>query len=249
MLRAYGDGNLFGEPYGEGPVRVVWLHGWGRRGRDFAACAAHLADRGVASVAFDLPGFGASSPPTVAGGARHYASIMAGPLRELGPGRLVLVGHSFGGRIATVLAATNPELVAGVVLTGAPIVRTGPSGRAPFRFRVIRALHRRGMIGEERMEAARQRFGSTDYRNARGVIRDVLVACVNESYEDELARITAPVSMLWGGLDTEVPVAVAVRAQELIRGQHSLRVVSSVGHLMPVEAPLELIVEVEKLLG
>jgi len=28
VLRAYGDGNIFGEPYGQGPVRIVWLHGW-----------------------------------------------------------------------------------------------------------------------------------------------------------------------------------------------------------------------------
>ena len=60
VLRAYGDGTLFGEPYGEGPVRVVFLHGWARRGADFAACATELAGRGVASVTLDLPGFGSS---------------------------------------------------------------------------------------------------------------------------------------------------------------------------------------------
>lgn len=249
MLRAYGDGTLFGEPYGDGPVRVVWLHGWARRGRDFAVCATNLADRGVASVAFDLPGFGASSLPTVAGGARHYATLMAGPLKGLSAERLILVGHSFGGRIATVLAATHPELVAGVVLTGAPILRTGPSGAPPLQFRIIRDLYRRGMISEKRMEAARQRFGSTDYRNASGVLRDVLVACVNESYEDELSHVVAPVAMVWGELDTEVPVAVAQRAQELIHSPHSLRIVASVGHLMPTEAPQELVAEVVKLLG
>ncbi|MHB1210231.1 MAG: alpha/beta fold hydrolase [Acidimicrobiales bacterium] len=249
MLHAYGDGNIFGEPYGEGPVRVVWLHGWGRRGRDFDECATTLADRGVASVSFDLPGFGASPLPTVAGGARLYATLMVDPLRELAHDRLVLVGHSFGGRIATVLAATHPELVAGVVLTGAPILRTSQSGPPPLRFRVIRALHRRGMIGDKRMEAARQRFGSTDYRNASGLLRDVLVANVNESYEDELARILAPVAMVWGELDAEVPVAVAQRAQQLIHSENSLRVVNSVGHLLPREAPMELVTEVEKLLG
>ncbi len=249
MLRAYGDGTLFGEPYGDGPIHVVWLHGWGRRGRDFAVCATNLADRGVASVTLDLPGFGASPLPTVAGGARHYATLLAGPLKDLSAGRLILVGHSFGGRIATVLAATHPEFVAGVVLTGAPLLRTGPSGAPPLQYRIIRALHRRGMIGEQRMEAARQRFGSLDYRNATGVLRDVLVASVNESYEDELAHITVPVALVWGEHDTEVPVAVAERAQNLIHSAHSLRVVASVGHLMPIEAPQELVAEVEKLLG
>ena len=200
-------------------------------------------------MAFDLPGFGASSLPTVAGGARHYAILLAGALKDLSTDRLILVGHSFGGTIATVLAATHPELVSGVVLTGAPILRPGASGVPPLQYRIIRALHRRGMIGEKRMEAARQRFGSVDYRNATGVLRDVLVASVNESYEDELAHIAVPVAMVWGELDTEVPVVVAQRAQDLIHSAHSLRVVASVGHLMPIEAPQELVTEVEKLLG
>ena len=249
MLRAYGDGNLFGEPYGEGPVRVVWLHGWARRGGDFAACATILAERGVASVAFDLPGFGSSPPPTVAGGARFYATLLAGPLAELAQEPLILVGHSFGGRIATVLGATHPELVAGLVLTGAPVLRSSAAAKSPLRYRLIRSLHAKKFVSDERMESARQRFGSTDYRNASGVIRQVLVATVNESLEAELAQIKAPVSMVWGELDAEVPVSIARRAQDYLVSANSLRVLSGVGHLLPLEAPQELVVEVEKFLG
>lgn len=249
MLRAYGDGNLFGEPYGEGPVRVVWLHGWARQRQDFSACATALAERGVASVVFDLPGFGSSPLPTVAGGARLYATLLAGALAEIAEEPLILVGHSFGGRIATVLGANFPELVAGIVLTGVPLLRSGAATKPPLRYRVLRSLHRKGVVSDERMEAARQRFGSTDYRNARGVLRQVLVATVNESYETELAQIKAPVAMVWGERDLEVPLSVAQRAQELINAVHSLRVVNDVGHLMPIEAPQELVAEVEKFLG
>ena len=111
MLRAYGDGNLFGEPYGVGPVRVVWLHGWARRAHDFAAAATRLTEDGASSVALDLPGFGSSPAPAVAGGARHYATLVAPALADLADGPVVLVGHSFGGLVATVIAADHPELV------------------------------------------------------------------------------------------------------------------------------------------
>ncbi len=228
---------------------MVWLHGWARRGGDFAACATILAERGVASVAFDLPGFGSSPAPTVAGGARFYATLLAGPLAALAQGPLILVGHSFGGRRATVLGATHPELVAGIVLTGAPVLKSGAPAKSPLRFRVIRSLHAKGIVNDEKMEAARQRFGSSDYRNASGVIRQVLVATVNESLEIELAQITAPVSMVWGELDTEVPVSIARRAQDYIVSTNSLRVLGGVGHLLPLEAPQDLVAEVQKLLG
>jgi pimeloyl-ACP methyl ester carboxylesterase len=240
VLRAYGDGNLFGEPYGEGPPQVVFLHGWARRGQDFSASASELADQGVASVALDLPGFGSSPLPTVAGGARHYAELLAPALRQMNAQPLVLVGHSFGGKIATVIAATHPQLVRSLVLTGVPLVRGTASSKSPWRYRVIRALHTKGMTSDEKMEAARQRYGSTDYRNATGLLRDVLVATVNESYEAELALVAAPVVMVWGELDDVAPVSVAERAATLLHAPHIFCSVPGVGHLLPTEAPHEL---------
>jgi pimeloyl-ACP methyl ester carboxylesterase len=242
VLRAYGDGNLFGEAYGEGPIRVVFLHGWSRRGQDFAACATELAHEGVASVALDLPGFGSSPLPTVAGGARHYAELLAPVLLEMGSDPLVLVGHSLGGRIATVLASRHPELIRAMVLTGAPLVRTSPTSKTPWRYRMIRYWHARGLVGEDRMEKARQRYGSTDYRNSSGLLREVLVMMVNESYEEELSSLEVPVVMVWGENDLEVPVSNAVTAASLLHKKHTLRTVAEVGHFLPVQAPHELVI-------
>ncbi len=239
MLRAYGDGKLFGEPYGDGPVRVIWLHGWARRGQDFAAAANELARRGVASVALDLPGFGASPAPSAAGGARRYAELVVPVVREIGDGPFVLVGHSFGGTVACVVAADHPELVRSLVLTGAPLLRN-PSSSSPALYRALRWLHARGVVSDVRMETARQKYGSTDYRQATGVMRDVLVISVNESYEDELARLDVPVTLLWGDQDREVPLDVATRASALLTTTHTLQSLQGVGHLLPSDAPEEL---------
>jgi pimeloyl-ACP methyl ester carboxylesterase len=90
-------------------------------------------------------------------------------LREISESPLVLVGHSFGGRIAVVVASENPELVGELVLTGVPqLVRLGAPTRAPFTYRTIRWLGRHHLISESRLEAARQKYGSSDYRNAQG---------------------------------------------------------------------------------
>ena len=237
VLRAFGDGNLFGEPHGEGPVRVVWLHGWARTSRDFDAAARLLSAAGVASVALDLPGFGSSPAPSVAGGARHYADLVAPVLERLGGDPVVLVGHSFGGRVATVLAANRPELVATLVLTGVPLLREAPSRRSPRGYRLIRWLRTRGVISEQRMERARQRYGSFDYRHASGVVRDVLVATVNEGYENELSRLSVPVVMCWGRDDLEVPLRIAEHALTRVSGSSSLRILDNVGHLVPTSAP------------
>lgn len=249
MLRNYGDSRVFGEAYGTGPVRLVWLHGWARQSRDFATAAQVLADHGISSVALDLPGFGASPAPVSAGGARHYAELVAPTLRHIADGPLVLIGHSFGGRIAVVVASQYPDLVRELVLTGVPqLVRLGTPARAPMTYRAIRWLARHHLLRDTRLDAARQKYGSSDYRNAEGVMRDVLVATVQETYEPELDSLTVPIAFVWGERDREVPVEIARRAAALVQGPTTLEVVGGVGHLLPLEAPEVLVTAAEKAL-
>ena len=249
MLRSYGDSNLFGESYGEGPARVVWLHGWARSADDFSVAASTLAERGVASVALDLPGFGASPLPKEAGGARHYADLLVPALEAITDEPLVLIGHSFGGTVAAVVASVHPERVRALVLSGAPLIRRAATSKAPLAYRAQRWLHAKGLLSDARVEDARQKYGSTDYRRASGILRDVLVASVNETYESELATLNMPVDFVWGENDLDVPLEVADRAALFLRGPRSLRVVLDVGHMVPLEAPDELVDAAERALA
>ncbi len=74
-------------------------------------------------------------------------------------------------------------------------------------------------------------------------MRQILVTAVNESYEDQLSRLTGPVELLWGSEDSEVPVAVAERAAGLLSAAGTevrLVIEEGVGHLLPVVAPAAL---------
>jgi pimeloyl-ACP methyl ester carboxylesterase len=230
-LRTYGDGSIFGEQTGERP-RVLALPGWMRTRSDFTAALT-----GLDAIALDLPGFGgASPPPPEAWGAAEYAAACEPVLAELAHPAIV-VGHSFGGRVAVHLAAGHPDAVGGLVLTGAPLLRRARSSASPpLVLRLARRLHRLGLLPESVVERQRQRFGSADYRAAQGVMRDVLVRVVNESYEAQLAAITQPVELVWGDSDTAVLPTVANQAEALLA--HSrLTIAGHVGHLLPTEAP------------
>ncbi len=223
--------------HGTSPL-VAYLHGWGRSLADFVGL---LGQGDHAAVAFDLPGFGRSTAPLQPVGARGYALMLQEPLRRVrrrvGAESLVLVGHSFGGRVAAEFAglATKDDALEGVLIVSSPILRP-PGGRAAVGYRTVRALRRIGLVPQAALEWARQRWGSADYRAASGVMREVLVRTVNEQHIDALERAHVPIELLWGEVDPVCPVELAKRVAERVP-RASLEVLGGVGHDVPREAP------------
>jgi pimeloyl-ACP methyl ester carboxylesterase len=71
-------------------------------------------------------------------------------------------------------------------------------------------------------------------------MRQVFVKILAEQYADVLGSIACPVELLWGENDSEVPVEVARRARGLFPDAR-VTVIPGVGHLVPTEAPQDLL--------
>jgi pimeloyl-ACP methyl ester carboxylesterase len=242
VLKSFAGGSVFGAAWGREPAGVLALHGWQRTHRDFEpvfGSAEFTEAHGAVGV--DLFGFGATPAPPGPWGTADYADHLLPLLSDPALAeRVTVVGHSFGGRVAVRLARLAPDRIGRLVLTGVPLLdRQGRHAAPALRYRMGRRLHRMGVVGDERMEALRQRYGSPDYRAAQGVIRDVFVAVLAEQYTDDMAAIDCPVDLVWGERDTEVPVEVAERARGVFPNA-SLRVLPGIGHLTPTEAPADL---------
>jgi len=235
---------VFGElADGPGPL-VVGLHGWGRDRRDF-----HSALGAYPHLLVDLPGFGLSPPPPEAWGAADYASCIASVLDEHGSAApAVIVGHSFGGRVAVCLAASRPDLVRGMVLCGVPLLRPATAARPRVTYRLGRTAHRMGLLSDRRFEAMRRAAGSDDYNAASGVMRAVLVRVVNESYEAQLRAAGCPVALLWGSADQAVPASTVEQARGLLTVPVTTEIVDGAGHDVHLQAPGRLRAMIEKVL-
>jgi pimeloyl-ACP methyl ester carboxylesterase len=267
VLKSFAGGRLFGGTWGPGVPGVLALHGWARSHRDFdpvfapvtpadgmaadGMAADGMAADGMAALGPDLFGFGATPAPPSPWGSEEYARHLLPLFEEPGvlADRVVVVGHSLGGRVAVHLPALVPDRIERLVLTGVPLLdRRDRRSRPPAPYRLVRRLHGLGLIGEDRMEAARNRYGSRDYRQAQGVMRGVLVAMLGEQYAEAMAAVGCPVDLVWGGADTEVPVDVARRAQTLFP-EAGLTVLPGVGHLVPTEAPGQLLAAIRSPAG
>ena len=93
---------------------VLFVHGQPGLGSDWDPVAAELTDHRLLIV--DRPGYGRSGDETLSieGNAEVLGDIVAE--RDAAP--VTVVGHSYGGGVAIVLAARRPELVSGLVLVG-----------------------------------------------------------------------------------------------------------------------------------
>ena len=240
--RAFDSGRIFGVTHGSAPYRVLALPGWLHTSSDWDATLRTLD---VGAVALDLPGFGGATPePPAAMGSAGYAECVEPVLDELaageGGGPVVLVGHSFGGRVAVHLAARRPDAVSALVLTGVPklVPSAGPTTKPALTYRMARWLHRRGILPDSKMEELRRKSGSADYRNAPSVtMRNVLVAVTNEDYEAQLRAVRCPVELVWGEADTAAPVADVRRAAALVGDRATLTELRGVDHFTPLKAP------------
>ncbi|WP_051686213.1 alpha/beta hydrolase [Rheinheimera texasensis] len=95
---------------------VLCLHGWLDNANSFLPLASALPE--LPLLALDLAGHGHSSHRSA--DAHYYlfdyVADIATLCRQQGWQQLIIIGHSMGGMIATVLAASFPELVSKLVL-------------------------------------------------------------------------------------------------------------------------------------
>ncbi|HZO28882.1 MAG TPA: alpha/beta fold hydrolase [Chloroflexota bacterium] len=208
------DGSLDAPP-------LVILHGWGASIAAVATIQACFSPT-HRTIALDLPGFGASDPPPDPWGAQEYASHLRAFLKQFGVTRASFIGHSHGGRVAIVLAATLPELVDRLVLVDSAGLR--PKRSLGYYIRVYsykasrRLLTLPGLSGPLGAPLRRQfetRVGSDDYRQA-GSMRGTLVRVVNEDWRHLLPKIAAPTLLIWGELDDATPVSDGQLMEQLI---------------------------------
>lgn len=197
---------------GAAATPVLALHGWGASRQLMTPVAERLAPLGHAVYALDLPGFGETPAPPVAWGVGDYAQFVMDTLDAFAIPQAHLIGHSFGGRISLVLAAAWPARVEKLVLADSAGVPPRRSQAASLRLNTYKAarstLEAVGAKGTaQRLRAwYNGRYGSADYQQTTGVMRETFVRVVNQDLRPDAARIQCPALLFWGDGDEDTPL-------------------------------------------
>ena len=198
---------IFYEEQGTGPA-VLLLHGWGTDGTLFAPLMGLLARR-YRVLAPDFPGFGKSPEPPSPWNVDGYADLVLGFLAALGIAECALLGHSFGGRVILKLCARGLETprFTKVILVGAAGIKPASSQKASGRAKRYQLAKKILKPFPKLMEAARNHYGSADYRAATPMMRQVLVNTVNEDLTGLLPSVRQETLLIWGRNDEQTPLS------------------------------------------
>ncbi len=202
----------------DGPT-VLLMHGWGCSHETVRSISACLESR-MHVINVDLPGHGKSAEPSGVWGVEDFTRLMERMVAKLKLKELILIGHSFGGRIALLMASRND--ISKVVLVDAAGIKPKRGFgyyRKVYTFKLIKKI----LLtiygkekGEAKVEKWRSRKGSADYRNSSPVMRKVMSKCVNEDLKHVMPDIKAPTLLIWGADDTATPLSDAKTMEKLI---------------------------------
>ena len=238
---------------GSGPI-VLLLHGMMGTLSDWQLVFGPLAAYAEV-VALDLPPFGMSDKPPVVYSLAFYADVLTRFVAALGLRDVTLVGHSFGGKVASYTAAMHPEWVSGLVLVASDGYLEKPKHYRAFAYEPLMRLTTK-LAARFLPRFARGVFApgtaipAAFLRDAGAFFRDPAtpraLAAVGRSERaldlmasdaaPLLAHLAAPVHILHGMKDRVMDPADARRAAAFLP-HATLTLLPDTGHVIQIEQP------------
>jgi pimeloyl-ACP methyl ester carboxylesterase len=253
MTVAVNGINLTVTQAGSGGDALVFLHFWGGSSREWSTVIEGLSST-YRCVAPDARGSGSSDAPASGYRIADLADDVQGVIAALNLKSYVLVGHSMGGKTAQVLAARRPEGLKGLALVASSPAspmqldqaqRDQMKGAYASREAVNLVLDNvltSSPISDEDREA----LVADALRLSPGAREGWIEVGTREDYSDELTKVAVPVVVIAGEEDRVDPLKVVKARIVPSFDNPETYFLRGKGHLLPIEAPRELVAILDK---
>lgn len=220
---------------GEGE-NIILLHGWGANRYTWDKVYKHLI-KNYKVYRFDLPGFGDSPEPEEAISIDELGDILNELCIRIKIDNPIILGHSYGGRIA-IKYASKYNLKKLILVDSAGIKhKVKFKNRFKIRlYKILKKLH------------INVKMGSSDYKQASPVMKSMIVKAINDDLTSILEKIKVPTLIIWGENDTATPLNDAKILNEKIKNS-GLVVIDKVGHFPYIENYQYFIIVLDSFLG
>lgn len=204
------------EIIGNGTIDIVFLHGWGGEINSFKFICKYLKFS-YRALFVDFPPFGKSSEMTSIWTIFDYSELVLDIMKKENFNKPIIVGHSFGGRIACVLACGG---------YASKLVLTDSAGLKPRRSIIYKC---KVFFNKKKSKRGIKVKGSKDYEVLSPIMKKTFVNIVNTFLEKYVIHINVPTLLFWGQKDKDTPLYMAKRFKKLIKGSQ-LVIIKKAGH-------------------
>jgi pimeloyl-ACP methyl ester carboxylesterase len=216
---------------------ILLLHGWGGSIESLSPLQDELAKELENPIYnLELPGFGSTPLLDGVAGTHDYATYVSNFLKEKKISEVILIGHSFGGKISIDIVTTKLFRVKQLVLINASGVEPKNTTKKTINKFLAGLIPQKLKDWEKLREIYYKKvLGERDYLTA-GKLKESLSKIVEEHYQDKLELINIPTLIVWGELDSYVPLWMGRLFEETIR-LSKLIVVPDATHGLPLKQP------------
>ncbi len=199
-------------------MKVIILHGWGQDKTVWEGLTDKL---GKNSLSIDMPGFGKEKIVDPTWGVPEYTQWVINKIKDYND--VILIGHSFGGRLTAEIASKRPKWLKGIILSGAPCVYK-PSFKTKFKITIFKIA--KYFIPYK----LRLRYFPTDLKKAidRG-LEATFRKVISYDQTNQLKSISLPTLIIWGRDDKVVPLSIAKEMNGLISNSE-LKIINDADH-------------------
>jgi pimeloyl-ACP methyl ester carboxylesterase len=233
---------------------ILLLHGWGLSGKRFEPLAVALRKKGYRVLVPDFPGFGQAALPPRPYMLADYVEFVEKYLQKQKVKDVVLVGHSFGGRVSLKYMTEDRPHVRGIILTGTPGFT--PVARKKLMVFILIAKVGKCIVSLWPLSVLQEKIrswyyylvGAREFYRAEGVMRDTFKHIVQEELVSAMHHVHVPTLLVWGALDQITPPWIAKKMQKEIASSELIEIQDR-DHGVPFKDPELFVSHIEKFLS
>jgi pimeloyl-ACP methyl ester carboxylesterase len=218
---------------------ILILHGWKLSGATFLPLVKELRKKNYIVYAPDMPGFGNEKELTSPYSLQEYVSFVDSYLKKKKAKKIIIIGHSFGGRVGIKFTALHASQVEKLILTGVPGLV--PASKTKIKFflmlskigTLIFLVPPFSLIADSARKILYKLAGASDYLHTSGAMRETFKKVIAEDLVKPMKSIGIPVYLLWGENDGAVPMGIARQMHKIIENSH-FDYIAQARHMAPV---------------
>ena len=229
--------NIYYEKHGTKRQTILILPGWGNNRNTFDYLINHLKDYFTIYI-LDYPGFGNSTFPNKDLTIYDYTNLIYEFITKLEINNPILIGHSFGGRIISILTTYNIKIKKLLLIDIAGLKKKNNLKLLikQTTYKLLKKLKYLlpNKLKEKYLNYLFTKFSSNDYKNLDKRMLKTFQNIVQEDLTNYIKQIKLETLILWGELDDITPIEDGIKINKLIKNS-SLIPISNTKHFPYLE--------------